>query len=102
MTVTSDLLGYAQAAIGRVRAIHKPFGIYEECNHDHTDEDVADGQAVNVNEVGLTCDDGLMYRICMECCVDGEEYQSERCMDSHEHSKVGPICATIAALDGVQ
>lgn len=84
-----------------IRELHKPFGIYDECEHEHTEEQVAAGECLEIMEVGLTCEDGLMYWICVSCCTDGD-YQTEGCVGEHDHSKTGPICPTIAALDAAQ
>jgi hypothetical protein len=55
-----------------------------------------------VDEVGLTCDEGLMYEICTSCCLqDGwaEGYQTEECATRHEHGRNDPICKTVAILE---
>lgn len=86
-----------------VREIHSPHGIYTECDHDHRDED-APG-VIEIPEIGLTCEEGLMYRVCASCCVEpgwSEGFQLEHCANRHTHTKDGPVCPTIAALDGVE
>lgn len=84
-----------------IRELHKPFGIYDECECDHSEDDIENGRAFEVMEVGLTCEDGLMYLICVSCCT-ADGYQIEGCVGEHDHSKTGPICPTIAALDAAQ
>lgn len=89
----------------KIRALHRPFGIYDECDHEHTDEDLAAGRCLEVDEVGLTCDDGLLYQICEECCtvdLGWTRQQREGCAESHDHSKTGPICKTIQLLEEIQ
>jgi len=83
-------------AVEAVRSIHKPFGIYDECGHDHTEEDLASGFAVDAN-LHYACADALMYRICTECCTEGMG-QSEACVSSHEHGPGKPFCRTIEAI----
>jgi hypothetical protein len=83
----------AEATVERVRAIHKPFGIWDEC--DCPDERKDDSDHVEIDEVGRTC--RRLYDVCAECCVDND-YHTEGCADSHDHGPGKPICATIAAL----
>ena len=92
-------LALKDEAIEQLRAQHRPFGIYEECSHCHTDEDVAVGVAKQIAEVGLVCADGLMYRVCYECCTGGSGYQSEECVDHHDHS--AGTCNTARVLDSL-
>lgn len=82
-----------------VRALHRPFRIYDECGHEHTDEDVDQGRAVSIDEVGYTCADGYLYTICRWCCTDGSEYQTETCATNHaaERENCCP-CPTARAL----
>lgn len=86
--------------IARIRSLHRPYKIYDACDHKHTDEDRAAGRAVAVEDVGLTCEDGLMYVVCRECCTDGG-YQTEVCATEHQHSPGPeiPICSTAVALE---
>lgn len=91
----------AEAALDRVRELHRPFRIYDECGHQHAlndDGNPPDG-VVEIEEVGLTCADGLMYSICWTCCTDGYlGYQREDCLN-HAHGRGIPICDTAALLD---
>lgn len=102
--VERSALQKAEAAVGRVRELHVPFGIYDECEHEHTQAEVDDDDSpvLDVDEVGLTCPEGLMYRVCEHCCVRDGYGQTEDCVGVHEHTKEGPICPTIAAVDGVE
>ena len=83
-----------QAAAERVRALHAPFRIYDECECDDT---TTPGH-VDIEEVGITCN--LLYVVCRECCTSGVDirYQTEDCADGHDHRDAH--CPTIAALDG--
>jgi hypothetical protein len=81
-----------------VSKLHSPWGIYDECGHDHRDE--AEPDVVDVAEVGLTCKAGLMYQVCSACCVDGsfEMHQTEECVSAHKHGTGEPLCPTDAVL----
>lgn len=83
------------AAEERVRALHRPVGIYDEC--DCPDLAKAEGH-LDVYEVGITCN--KLYEVCAECCCD-DGYQTEDCAIYHEH-KLGEThhCPTIRTLDG--
>jgi hypothetical protein len=104
-TITRALMS-PETAIERLealRALHQPFGIYTECGHDHVEEDFEAGRCIEVDLVGLTCEEGLMYRICKHCCTDDahfEQYQTEHCATAHDHGAGVPICQTMAVLDG--
>lgn len=97
-----------ETALAAVRELHQPYGIYDECNHAHTDQDLDDGTAFEVGGDFYSCADGLLYWACTACCTfrydDGEIIeQSETCANGghgHGHAKTGPICPTRAALDG--
>lgn len=82
-----------------IAEIHIPFSIYTECDHDHDEDEPG---VLQVEEVGLTCKDGLMYRICTVCCLSGGDYQPEHCADTHEHTKTGPVCPTAARLEEIR
>lgn len=84
-----------------VEALHSPFGIYDECDHEHTEDDVAAGAAKDIPEVGRTCN--LLYIACRECCTDfdGRDYwPTEACANYHDHDHdPAHRCATVALLD---
>jgi hypothetical protein len=113
-TITEELLGLAQQSrdralerIEKVREIHTPWGIYTECGHEHTEAELeAEGSTVReIDLVGLVCEEGLMYRVCRACCVEpgwSEGFQTETCATKHLHTPDGPVCPTVAALDGVE
>jgi len=86
-----------EARVARVRAVHWPFTVYDDCGHDHKPEDAG---VIDVDDIGLVCGYGKVYDICASCCADDGESQSENCL-GHEHGPGHPICATIAALDEV-
>ena len=81
------------AKVERVRALHRAFGIYDECDCDDPDP----ATHLDVDGVGLTCN--LMYRACAECCRD-DVYQTEGCASYHAHRLDEDYpCPTIRALD---
>ena len=82
------------AQVERVRALHRPVGIYDECAC--SDEAKAEGHE-DVEDVGLTCN--RMYTVCAECCRD-DVYQTEDCANYHDHKPdEAHHCPTIRALD---
>lgn len=86
--------------VQKLREIHKPFGIYDECDHDHGDgpgDESPSATVVDVDGIGLTCN--LMYSICTNCCAFGGDLQSEECAGVHDHGPGKPICATAVLLD---
>ena len=81
-------------AVARVRALHRPVGIYDEC--ECSDEAKAGGHE-DVEDIGLTCN--RMYTVCAECCRD-DVYQTEDCANYHDHKPdEAHHCPTIRALD---
>jgi hypothetical protein len=87
---------------GRARALHSEYKIYDECGHNHRyseDGDLEPG-VIEVEDVGLTCEDGLQYVICRECCTHGgRQGQTVTCVDDHDHGVCWP-CPTLQALGG--
>lgn len=85
--------------IEKIRKLHRPFGVYDDCGHSHAEGDPG---VMDIYEVGLVCAEGLMYEVCNECCAGGGWTfgQTEDCATSHGHGKNKPICATTAILEG--
>jgi len=81
-------------AMTAVRALHQPFGIWDECAC--TDEQKDNDDHTEIEDVGRTC--VKMYDICVACCTEND-YQREGCVDGHDHGPDKPICPTIGALD---
>lgn len=88
------------AHIQAVVDLHKPMRIYGECGHTHQPGDPG---TLEVDDVGLVCEDGYEYTICLECCADGSA-QTEDCATNHPHLDEGPCypCPTRRALEGDQ
>ena len=81
-------------AIEAAQALHRPYGLYDKCGHDHGEEGEGEG-IVQVYEIGLTCK--KMYDICWECCTDDAD-QTEECVSYHKHGPNLPICKTAEAI----
>lgn len=60
--------------------VHKPFGIYEECGHDHDEQEIDGDSGVIVVEAldkPYTCNEGLLYRVCEACHTDSGEVRED-------------------------
>lgn len=79
----------------RLRKLHRAYGIYTECVHDHEPDDPG---VVFVDDIGYTCE--KLYDICAECCRDGNN-QSEACL-THDHGPNKAICKTAEVLATVE
>lgn len=73
------------AVLAKVDALHKPFYICDDCDHDHTDADVREGRAFDTG-YSYTCTDALLYIACEHYCMTGSE-QTADCATYHEHTK---------------
>lgn len=78
----------------RLRALHAPCGIYDTCDHQHTEPNEQAG-IFDIPDVGITC--VKMYDICRFCCMENGESQTEQCLD-HNHGLGIPICKTIEII----
>jgi hypothetical protein len=91
----------AQAAAGErerwhasLAKLHRPFGIHDECAHHEHDENAV---VTNCGEFE-TCLPPT-YLVCRHCCCDTDDcYQTEACVDSHDHGPGEPICETAALV----
>jgi hypothetical protein len=90
--IDSDDTKKLAIVLKQVREIHKPFGIYDECDHDHAEGEEG---TIYVDDIGIVCDKP-MYSICTNCCAFGGDSQSEECASAHDHGPGKPICATAA------
>jgi hypothetical protein len=88
---TLPILTADQEAIVAVRALHRPFPLYDACGHDHA---YGDPGVVEVEDIGLTCEDGRFTSVCGECCTDGQD-QTLQCADYHVDCWP---CATVKAI----
>jgi hypothetical protein len=97
LAAMSMRLEAAEAAIERVRELHRPIGVWDEC--DCVDPEVGDGKHSDIDEVGVTCN--KIHDVCRTCCTD-DGYQTETCCFTHDHTAPGACypCPTIRAIDG--
>ena len=93
--------------VAEVEALHKPYAICDDCDHDHTDEDVREGRAFDTG-YSYTCTDAMLYIACRSCCVGDPDdpEQTEDCVTYHEHSRDPadrcPTAALVARLGGAE
>jgi hypothetical protein len=80
-----------RAALDRVRALHHRWGLYDDCGHEHADDEPG---VACVEDIGYVCGEGLMRWACFECCCNSES-QTEQCADYHEDCWP---CPTIRAI----
>ena len=81
----------------KLRELHKPHSIYDECDHNHTEKDEASG-VFEIDGIGLTC--AKLYDVCLACCdVADDGSPSETCTCEHNHGPNMPICKTREILD---
>lgn len=79
--------------IQRIRRAHSPFGIYDECGHDHNE---GDPSVIDVEDIGLSCKDGLRYQVCFECDTDDGEVCE---WTPEENAWPCDVARVLAALD---
>jgi hypothetical protein len=91
-------LAETTAILARLHELHRPFGIYDPCDHQHTEDDVAAGRAIDIGD-GYGCPDSLLYTVCRHCCTS-RGGQTETCASSHRHAPGMPACPTVAILGG--
>ena len=85
------------AAVEAVLAHHSEFRIYDECDHEHSQEEVDAGTAVDCPGADfVTCRDGYAYSVCRACCTGGWS-QMEECASDHDHGDCWP-CPTCWAI----
>jgi hypothetical protein len=82
-----------------LKALHAAYGVYDKCDHRHAENDPA---ALFINEIGWTCDDGLIALICRHCCAQDGRGQHEDCATEHDHLPGHALCPTMAIVDGCE
>jgi hypothetical protein len=80
-----------------LKALHAPFEIYTACEHLH-DED--DEDAFYIEDVGWSCEAGLVAVVCQHCCVD-DHAQADVCVERHKHEAGRALCPTTALMTGL-
>jgi len=83
--------------IQRIKALHRPYDVYEACGHNHA---LNDPLAQHIPELGMVCDQGIVLTICNHCCVDAEVGQRDVCAADHKHLDSYSLCPTLAIIDG--
>ena len=88
------------AAVEAALRLHAEFRIYDECGHEHTQDEVDAGTAVDAMEF-VTCEDGYVHSVCRACCTGGWS-QTEECASDHERPcwPCGTVEVISAALLG--
>lgn len=100
---SGDHEGWTEAVLVRadpihaVIQLHHPWQLYDECGHTHTPDEVDTSQAIEIAEVGRTCQAGYLHTICRHCCAADGVGQTEDCAAHHDHRGPG-WCPTTAAL----
>lgn len=91
---SETLLHTAETALN----LHCPYDLFEDCGHSHShlDDEDPDAGVREVDDIGLVCEDGFMYRICWGCYTGGTGDQTEECASSH-HRPCWP-CPTYTAV----
>ena len=80
----------AYAALRAVLEIHTPWGIYDDCGHDHQS---TDGPGVlDIEDVGLTCEEGRVQTVCRHCALTEDEPDENTC----EHDWPCPTVRAVA------
>ena len=80
-----------------LRALHRPYGVYDLCDHEHVENDP---DALYIDGVGWTCEAGLLETICRHCCTQLEYGQTEDCATDHKHLPSTALCPTMAIVEG--
>ena len=79
-----------------LRALHKPYDIYEDCGHRHRGDEPF---VVYVHPLGYMCSQGVVESICTHCCTDGDG-QTKTCVREHKHLADYALCPTLAIVEG--
>jgi hypothetical protein len=97
----SDVTRPPSDVLAALRELHRPFGIYDECDclwRTDANKHRRPDHVVDCGEFD-TCLDPMWF-VCAHCCRDlDDSYQLERCHDSHDHGPGRPICQTTAIID---
>ena len=90
------LLTYWCDDMRAVLDLHRPWRIYDECDHSHGEETPG---VVNTGDF-FTCAAAYLYSICQGCCCDDPNWleQSERCVDRHAHHQDQAWCPTVGVM----
>jgi len=94
---TEDALDWYARKLMAIGELHAPLRIYDECGHDHPEDDPA---RVDCHDFA-SCEEAFLYVTCRHCCA-GQIWgdQTEECASEHDHGPDRPRCPTAAILDG--
>lgn len=82
--IVAMIVARVDAVLAKFEALHKPWMVCDDCNHEHTDKEVREGLAFDTG-YSYTCTDAALYIACSECCVADDE-QTQECADWHIHT----------------
>ena len=94
MLAAEKLAAGLMATITGLQNLHCEYRIYDECGHDHDDDDPA---RVDCGDFS-SCEDAYLYSVCEACCTEPDYGQTEECAASHDHGPGKPLCPTAAIL----
>lgn len=83
--------------IRTVLDVHRPLRIYDDCGHqphEYAEDGSVPAGMVEIEGVGLVCEEGYQFSICSECCTGMDGYQSQHCESEHDHLGVQVAMAT--------
>jgi hypothetical protein len=86
--------------VQRLKALHEPYYLYEPCDHHHA---LNDPLAVEIEGIGMVCDEGITAAVCRHCCTDfvvGTYVVREVCVDEHKHLDGYALCPTMSIVEG--
>ena len=84
------------AALDAVLRLHRPHRIYDECEHEHTEDEVRAGTAVDAGEF-FACEESFERVVCRHCCAADGYGQTEDCATDHAADECWP-CPTAQAI----
>lgn len=79
-----------------VLKLHRQHRLYDECGHEHTEDEVRAGLAADAGEF-LACEDGFERVVCRHCCASDGNGQTEDCAVDHLADECWP-CLTVQVI----
>lgn len=83
-------------ALDEVLKLHSAYRLYDECSHEHTEDEVRAGLATDAGEF-FACEEGFERIVCRHCCAIDGSGQTEDCAVTHLADECWP-CPTIQAI----
>jgi hypothetical protein len=84
------------AVVDAVLKLHRQHRLYDECGHEHSEDEVRAGLAADAGEF-LACEDGFERKVCRHCCANDGNGQIEDCAVTHLADECWP-CSTVQAI----